>query len=164
MNESNIPNLGMLLKLRPEAVAKIRGSDQHPHLKGTAWFYQTNYGVLIFSDISGLPTNRERCQSPIFAYHIHEGSSCTGNATDEFANAGSHYNPHSCPHPYHAGDLPPLFGANGYALSAVLTDRITVREIIGRTIVIHASPDDFTTQPSGNSGTKIACGKIERLN
>jgi Cu-Zn family superoxide dismutase len=43
-----------------------------------------------------------------------------------------------------------------------VTNRFTVKEIIGRTIVIHDSPDDFTTQPSGNSGKIIAIGEIER--
>ena len=43
-----------------------------------------------------------------------------------------------------------------------LTDRFTLKEIIGRTVVIHSMPDDFTSQPSGNSGEKIACGVIKR--
>ena len=59
--------------------------------------------------------------------------------------------------------MPPLFGNSGRAWLAFLTDRITVDEIIGKTVVIHSAPDDFTTQPSGNSGSKIACGAIERL-
>lgn len=77
-----------------------------------------------------------------------------------FPHSGSHYNPNDCPHPYHAGDLPPLFGANGFAFSVFLTDRFTVHEIIGKTVIVHASPDDFQTQPSGNAGEKIACGEI----
>ena len=81
---------------------------------------------------------------------------------DPFAGAMSHYNPKGCEHPYHAGDLPPLFGNGGSALSLFLTNRFSVREITGKTVIIHDRPDDFTTQPSGNSGTKIACGVIER--
>ena len=46
--------------------------------------------------------------------------------------------------------------------NAVVTDRFTISDIIGRTVVIHKSPDDFTTQPSGNAGAKIACGEIKR--
>lgn len=42
----------------------------------------------------------------------------------------------------------------------VLTDRFRVRDIIGRTVVIHSGPDDFHTQPAGNAGEKIACGVI----
>ena len=71
-----------------------------------------------------------------------------------------HYNPQGCPHPYHAGDLPPLFGNQGYAFSAFVTDRFAVREIVEKTIIIHSKPDDFKTQPSGDSGEKMACGKI----
>lgn len=79
---------------------------------------------------------------------------------DPFADAMPHYDPNGCEHPHHAGDLPPLFENNGFALSLVLTDRFSVDEVIGRTVIVHADPDDFTTQPSGNSGEKIACGVI----
>ena len=81
---------------------------------------------------------------------------------EAFADAMSHYNPMGCEHPYHAGDLPPLFGSNGSALLLFLTDRFSVKEVIGKTVIIHDRPDDFTTQPSGNSGTKIACGVIRK--
>jgi len=47
--------------------------------------------------------------------------------------------------------------------SMVLTNRFNLSEIIGKTIIIHSSVDDFTTQPAGNSGTKIACGEIRRF-
>lgn len=85
-----------------------------------------------------------------------------GNQNDPFPLTGSHYNPDNCPHPYHAGDLPPLFGNRGIAWSAFLTNRFQVRDVLGKTVIIHASPDDFTSQPAGNSGKKIACGVIVR--
>ena len=90
------------------------------------------------------------------------GTSCSGNAEDEFANAKMHFNPTGCPHPYHIGDLPPLIENNGFAYMNVLLEKIKLKDIIGKVIIIHDMPDDFTTQPSGNSGIKIACGKIER--
>lgn len=90
------------------------------------------------------------------------GTSCTGNLNDEFANAKTHYNPQNCPHPYHAGDLPPLIENNGYSYMSVFLNKFKVKDIIGKVIIIHDMPDDFTTQPSGNSGTKIACGEIKR--
>lgn len=97
----------------------------------------------------------------IYAYHIHSGAKCTGNAEDPFKDTLQHFNPQNNGHPYHAGDLPPLFGNYGFAWNAVFTARFKISEVIGKTIVIHANPDDFITQPSGNSGTKIACGVIE---
>lgn len=89
------------------------------------------------------------------------GTSCTGNLEDEFSNAKSHYNPNNCPHPFHVGDLPPLIENNGHAYMSVLTNKFKISNIIGKVIIIHDMPDDFKSQPSGNSGTKIACGKIE---
>ena len=51
-------------------------------------------------------------------------------------------------------------GVNGDAFSMFITNQFTVPEVIGKTVIIHAHPDDFHTQPSGNSGEKIACGII----
>lgn len=94
------------------------------------------------------------------SWQIHSGEQCTGDAADPFAAALGHYDPDGCPHPEHAGDLPPLFSTRGYAFQVFLTDRFSLHEIVGRTVIIHSSPDDFTSQPSGNAGTKIACGRI----
>ncbi len=141
------------------AIAEVKGSAEYPGLYGYISFYKTDRGVVVTASVNGLPYNGE-CSPGVFGLHIHSGGSCTGNAADPFADAGNHYNPDGCPHPYHAGDLPPLFGNHGYAWMSVLTDRFTLEEIIGRVVVIHENPDDFTTQPAGNSGKKIACGKI----
>ena len=89
------------------------------------------------------------------------GISCSGNAEDEFADALTHYNPNHCLHPSHAGDFPPLLQNNGYAYMSFLTNQFRVKDILGKVVIIHDSPDDFTSQPSGNSGKKIACGKIK---
>ena len=142
-------------------IAKIRGGNGYPDLKGCATFVQTEKGVLVTVRVSGLPKNA-RCEGGIFAMHIHAGENCVGDSNDQFSGAKTHYNPEDCLHPYHAGDLPPLIGNNGVAYMSVLTDRFTVSEILGKVIIIHLNKDDFTTQPSGNSGTKIGCGKIIR--
>lgn len=149
----------MIRKQNPTAAAHIKGSSDYPDLHGIVTLKQMLNGVLVTVEVYGLPYKNE-CNSGIFAFHIHNGTSCTGNTEDPFADAGTHYNPDGCPHPYHAGDLPPLFGNHGYAYMSVLTDRFTVKEIIGKVIIIHRQADDFTTQPSGNAGAKIACGKI----
>lgn len=148
------------IKKIPFAFARINGSNEYPYINGIAYFYKIQAGVLVTIQLKGLPKSDNICQKPIFAVHIHSGSSCTGNSADPFKDAMMHYNPNNCNHPYHAGDLPPIFGANGLGFSAFLTNRFTAEEIIGKTIIIHSAPDDFTSQPSGNSGTKIACGVI----
>lgn len=58
------------------------------------------------------------------------------------------------------GDLPPLLSTHGAACSAVYTGRFYPDDVVGRTVVIHMNPDDFKTQPSGDSGEMIACGEI----
>lgn len=165
------PHFTALGRRRPGAWAVMHGSSRYPDIRGTVKFYETPAGVLVYADIDGLPTFSEQCESPIFGFHIHAGGSCAqpdsepgyenaDQAADPFPASGAHYNPFGCPHPYHAGDLPPLFGVKGNAFSIFLTERFTVAEIIGKTVIIHAQPDDFHTQPSGNSGMKIACGAI----
>ena len=149
-----------LLHSSPRALAIVKGRSMYPELSGEVRFYQTAYGTLVSAEFFGLPTTNLSCQNPIFGFHIHSGSQCAGNDSDPFANAMTHYNPYNCPHPHHAGDLPPIFGNHGYAFSAFLTDRFSVAEVIGRTIVLHSMPDDFISQPGGNSGIKIACGAI----
>lgn len=145
-----------------KAIAQIQGGNGYPYLNGTATFVQTDNGVLVTVSINKLPQNSV-CNGGIFALHIHEGESCTGNDEDQFSNAKKHYNPLNCPHPYHAGDLPPLIGNSGYAYMSVLINRFTVNEIINKVIIVHENKDDFSTQPSGNSGKKIGCGKIVRV-
>ena len=53
--------------------------------------------------------------------------------------------------------------ASGFAWMMYVTDRFSIPELIGKTVIIHSNPDDFTTQPSGNSGNKIACGTIQAV-
>ena len=164
MQKSNgmngFPNFVALLGRRPQAWAYVQGSHDYPLVRGSLRFYQTAFGVLVVTEIMGLPDPGDLCMAPVYALHIHEGGMCTGNSTDPYADVGTHYNPNGCPHPYHRGDLPPLFSAGGYAYSVCLTNRFDLDEIIGRAIIIHTRPDDFTTQPSGNAGRKMACGVI----
>lgn len=140
---------------RPNAVAFIKGGPEAPSLMGSVKFYQRKGGVLVVANMTGLPEST----SGFFALHIHEGNSCTGEG---FADTKGHYNPKNRPHPEHAGDLPPLLSASNDAYMSVFTNRFSVAEIIGRTVVIHSGPDDFRTQPAGDSGMKIACGVIRR--
>ena len=152
--------LGSKLTQRPQAWAKLSGSRAYQNLAGTVYFYQTKCGVLVAAEVSGLPGGAGKGTDGVFGFHIHNGSVCSGAQDDPFANVLTHYNPDDSPHPYHAGDLPPLFSCNGRAFLAVLTGRFCLKNVIGKTVVIHSGPDDFTTQPAGNAGNKIACGVI----
>ncbi len=138
------------------AKAFIKGGDEYPQICGEIWFFQNGCSVLVTAKITGLPKENT---SGFFAMHIHQGKSCGGK---DFADSGTHFNPKNKPHPDHAGDLPPLLSCRGTAYLQVKTDRFNVRDIIGRTVIIHSNADDFVTQPSGNSGMKIACGIIRR--
>jgi len=140
---------------RPEAGARVAGGREAPCLYGTVKFYPMGKHVLVVADICGLPEN----DTGIFALHIHMGSNCCG---EDFSETGGHYDLYDNPHPLHAGDLPPLLSCNGRAFLAVLTGRFAVKEVLGRTVVIHRDADDFHTQPAGNAGSKIACGVIGR--
>lgn len=153
-------HLFSILGRRPQAVASIVGGEDAPEIRGAVRFYQTGEGVIVWAEIGGLPRGEGPCHERVFGFHIHKGTSCEGTMDDPFAQSMSHYDPDGCEHPYHAGDLPPLFGNNGSALLVFLTDRFRADEVVGKTVIIHDHPDDFTTQPSGNSGTKIACGVI----
>lgn len=149
-----------LLMRHPDAYAEIKGSAEYPQIYGAVRWYQITNGVLIAAEINGLPYSHENCGNPVFGFHIHAGTQCEGDLHDPFSSAMSHYNPSGCPHPFHAGDLPPLFGNHGYAFSAFVTDRFALSEVIGKTVILHGNPDDFTSQPSGNAGQKLACGRI----
>jgi Cu-Zn family superoxide dismutase len=107
----------------------------------------------------------------IHGVHLHEKGDCT---RPTFASAGEHYNPqgqhHGLNNPAgpHAGDLPNLVvGKDGQGQMSVTTDRVTLSPgpttlftSNGTSLVIHAGTDDQMSDPSGNSGGRIACGVI----
>lgn len=152
----------IFLMHRPYAAAYVKGSTAYPDTAGRILFYPAgDRGILVVSNIRGLPIDSRDCKQRFFAMHIHENGVCRGTAEEPFKDAGGHYNPAGCPHPAHAGDLPPILStAHGKAFSAVLCDGFTLNGIIGKSVIIHRTPDDFTSQPAGNSGERIACGTI----
>jgi len=102
-------------------------------------------------------------------FHIHEAGDCSSG--DGMSTKG-HFNPQGKPHgnpgsaERHAGDLPALqAGKDGRAKLDVTVDGITLApgpaSIVGRGLIIHADPDDYKTQPTGNAGARIACGVIK---
>lgn len=130
------------------AKAYIKGGKKYPSINGIVTFKETKAGIMITAKINGLPQSENHCTGRFFGFHIHEGTSCTGNLNDEFANAKSHLNTTNCPHPFHIGDLPPLIENNGYSYMTVLINKFKLNDIIGKVVIIHDMPDDFTSQPS----------------
>lgn len=151
----------------PYAIANIKGNYLAPHLQGTVEFFPWQNGTIVKVEVMNLPaqqTTLGHISSGMFAFHIHEGASCgIDNVNNNFHTTGGHFNPTNNVHPFHAGDLPSLLANNGYAYMIVYTDRFKPLEVINRAVIIHQNPDDYRTQPSGNSGNMIACGSIKQV-
>lgn len=144
------------------ATAELR--DAGGRKVATARLTEVSGGVRIVIDAAGLPPGPK-------GVHVHEVGDC---APPAFQSAGGHFNPqrrqHGVLNPQgpHAGDLPNItIAADGTGRLETLTGRITLQpgpssvfDVDGSTIVIHAGPDDFRTDPAGNSGARIACGII----
>ncbi len=144
----------MIQSRRVEAMALVKGGEKFPLICGQVFFFQTRKGVIVRAKISHLPDTK----AMFYGFHIHEGGSCEGEG---FPKTGGHYDMENNPHPEHMGDMPPLISSSGEAYMEFLTNRFCLREIIGKTVVIHGGTDDFRTQPSGDAGEKIACGVIK---
>ena len=152
-------------KQRTEAIAYVRGGPLAPQISGTVRFKDVPGGAEVVAEIRGLPPYRpaQDGQEPVgpHGFHIHEKGNCeVGDPANPFQAAGKHWNPDNQPHGNHAGDFPVLFSNNGYALMAFFTNRFKVKNVIGRSVIIHQNPDDYRTQPAGNSGKRLACGVI----
>ncbi|WP_029098906.1 superoxide dismutase family protein [Brevibacillus thermoruber] len=148
------------------AFAHIQGGPLAPHLRGVVMFVDVPYGTEVFVEVAGLPPYQPASahRQPIgpHGFHIHEHGSCAvGNPNNPFQAAGEHWNPTNQPHGNHAGDFPVLFSNNGYARMNFFTNRFRASDVIGKTIIIHQNPDDYRTQPAGNSGNRLACGVIQ---
>ena len=104
MYKTIFKNLSLIFNSTPHAFAAIKGGTKYPKINGIVCFYRLNFGCLVAAQITDLPDSNLKCNSPVFGFHIHEGSSCSGDATDEFKNSLSHFNPLACPHPHHAGE------------------------------------------------------------
>lgn len=147
------------------ARATIRGGNLYPNIYGTVIFEEVKAGTLVTAKIWGLPlykpaTVTSQSAGP-FGFHLHESGICSIEDPNEpFASAGEHYNPKNQFHGNHAGDFPVLFSNDGYAMIKFFTNKFKVKDVIGRSVLIHENPDDYRSQPAGNSGKRIACGVI----
>jgi Cu-Zn family superoxide dismutase len=145
--------------------AIARGNSACPYLTGTVLLLESDAGLTISGTLANTPPGEH-------GFHIHAGNSCDNDGQA----AGSHFNPDSVQHGYlpsrgfgsaHAGDLGNiLVAADGTATwertrtVLGLTLDGNHYSVAGRTVILHAQPDDFS-QPSGNAGSRIGCGVIE---
>jgi len=140
-----------------DAIAYISGSSLAPRLRGTIKFKAQDGGTWIYIDISGLPSP----QISSFGFHIHEGSDCGDNVGETpFQAAGEHWLPEGRLPGSHIRDFPVLIQSNGFLKFAHFTDRFVPEDIIGKTVIVHQSPDDCKTCLPGERSSRIGCGVI----
>jgi len=122
---------------------------------------ETPNGVLVYASFTGLPPGSH-------AFHFHE----TGQCEPPFKSAGGHFNPDGSAHGFlveegpHAGDMPnihvPTSGELAIEnLSGVRALEPDLLDDDGAAFIVHRGADDYTSQPSGAAGPRIACGVIE---
>lgn len=147
------------------ATVTLQGAPEDADFTGTVTFAQDGDGVRVLAELAGVNTPGKH------GFHLHETGECShGTDGKHFTSAGGHFNPtgaeHACPptDPRHAGDLGNIeVGANGAGRMELVTTGISLsgsNSIVGKALLLHAGEDDCKTQPTGNSGDRIACGVV----
>jgi len=129
---------------------------------GTVQFAQAGGKVTVSGEVRGLKPNAEH------GFHVHEKGDCSSG---DGMSTGGHFDPDGKPHgqhghgAHHAGDLPAL-KADGAGVAKFRFDAASIAvgsgtaNVVGRGLIVHRDPDDYRTQPTGNSGARVACGII----
>lgn len=145
-----------------EAVAELQPTEGNS-VKGEVNFKQTDSGVEVTARVTGLTPGKH-------GFHIHENGDCSA---PDASSAGGHFNPTGTDHGaptaavHHVGDLGNLdAGEDGVATYDETYDFLSLKKgdqnsILGRGVIVHAQPDDLTSQPTGAAGARVACGVIE---
>lgn len=149
-----------------EAYAPLEGTYPDTTVSGSARFSQQPDGqVKLTLDVT-VPSHAGRS----VAVHLHENGACGDTAKA----AGGHWNPTNEPHgrwgtgQYHSGDIGNIdLDAQGRGQVELTSDRWAIegdaqKNIVNKSVVVHGGVDDYTSQPAGNSGTRIGCGVIRR--
>jgi Cu-Zn family superoxide dismutase len=147
----------------PSAGAQLAPTQGNTAI-GSVKFVSQGGKVIVSGEVSGLRPNA------VHGFHIHETGDCSSG---DGMSTGGHFNPEGKPHgaadadAHHAGDLPSLKAdARGVATFSFESTSLKVgagmTDVVGHGLIVHRDPDDFTTQPTGNAGARIACGVITR--
>jgi superoxide dismutase, Cu-Zn family len=138
----------------------VLSPTQGSKVQGVVSFSKERDGVRVEASIQGLTPG-------LHGFHLHEYGDCS---SPDANSAGGHFNPGDMPHggptaeKHHAGDLGNLQAdASGNAKLTLVSPKMAFEgpgSIVGRGVIVHAQPDDFTTQPTGASGPRVACGVV----
>lgn len=145
--------------------AKATMMDTEGNEMGTVEFLETSEGVKVHVQLENVPDGEH-------GFHIHEVGKCE---KPTFESAGAHFNPEEKKHGFenpegpHAGDLPNVVAKEGIVNVEFVAESFTLKkgqshslfDEDGSSIVLHEAPDDYKTDPAGDSGARIACGVIE---
>lgn len=133
---------------------------------GTVTITQEGNGVRVVADITGLTSATPGGHG----FHVHENGLCDHEASGQhFTGAGGHFNPTNAPHacppdePRHAGDLGNVELTNGSGRLELTTTGLSLtgaNSVVGKAFILHSKADDCKTQPTGDSGERIACGVV----
>jgi Cu-Zn family superoxide dismutase len=144
---------------RAEAVIESKSGSS---LTGLAVFTQKGNSVKLQINVQHAPPGTH-------AVHLHEKGDCTA---PDALSAGPHWNPAAQAHgqwghaPFHLGDIGNIgVGEDGVGSMTLITDLWSIggtpeTNVVGRAVVVHVGADDFTTQPTGNAGSRIGCGVV----
>ena len=142
------------------AIARLEATQGNA-TAGTVTFTQKGDKVAVEARVSGLAPGGH-------GFHIHEKGDCSSG---DGMSAGGHFNPTGKPHgnpdapDHHSGDMPMLVAdAAGNASLSMDLGAMSLGsgagDIVGKAVIVHKDADDYTTQPTGNSGARVACGVI----
>ncbi|HET7903783.1 MAG TPA: superoxide dismutase family protein [Candidatus Eisenbacteria bacterium] len=128
---------------------------------GEVRFYKVEGGVRVVAKLEGLTPGAH-------GFHLHEKGDCSA---PDAMSAGGHYNPAGAPHGApdadgthrHAGDLGNVeAGADGKATLNRVDPLLVYEDLAGLAVLVHANPDDLTSQPAGNAGPRVGCGVVQQ--
>ena len=144
----------------PSAIATLEPTTGN-HARGTVTFRKDGDSVAVTATVSGLKPGAQH------GFHVHEKGDCSSG---DGMSTGGHFNPEAKPHgpqasPHHAGDMPALVADSYGTASTTFTLKGVsvsggIADLVGRGLIVHRDPDDYTTQPTGNAGPRIACAVI----